>query len=143
MNLRLIRMRLWAVLIALAATLSCSDGTLTSPTSSADLEGTWRLNQMTTSAGVHNEDLNAGRFSITLSARPSRCAPTATPAADRRASRAPPSPWVRWRARFAACASAPIDTRFTGLLTGALTVRLNNRLLQLNNPQGSELRFQK
>ena len=36
--------------------------TLTSPTSPAQLDGTWRLFQMTSSAGVHNEDLAAGRF---------------------------------------------------------------------------------
>lgn len=136
-------MRRGAVLVALAATLSCSDGTLTSPTSSTDLEGTWRLNQMTTSAGVHNEDLNAGRFRITLGAT------TIQVRADCNSCGGPASlsgstltvgPLA---CTVAACASAPIDTRFTGLLTGALTVRLNNRLLQLNNPQGSELRFEK
>ncbi len=92
MNPRPIRRRLRVLLAALVATLSCSDGTLTSPTSAADLEGMW---------------------------------------------------WLPLACTLAACASAPIDTRFTGLLTGPLTVRLNNRLLQLNDAQGGELRFQK
>ena len=44
---------------------------------------------------------------------------------------------------FALCASEPIASRFTGLLTGALTVRINDRLLQLNDTRGGELRFEK
>jgi heat shock protein HslJ len=43
----------------------------------------------------------------------------------------------------AACASAPLDTRFASLLDGPLTVRVNARLLQLNNATGGELRFEK
>lgn len=42
----------------------------------------------------------------------------------------------------AACASAPVDTRFTSVLSGAVTVRINDRLLQLNSAQG-ELRFER
>jgi heat shock protein HslJ len=42
----------------------------------------------------------------------------------------------------AACSSAPLDTRFTNLVDATQTVRINNRLLQLNSDRG-ELRFEK
>ena len=44
----------------------------------------------------------------------------------------------------AACASAPLDTRFTALLEGRLAVHVNSRILRLNPPQGvGELHFER
>lgn len=136
-------MRPAVVLVALVTTLSCSDGTLTSPTSAADLEGTWRLFQMTTGAGVHNEDLNAGRFNITLSASTLQARADCNSCGGSASLSGSTLTVGPLACTLAACATAPLDTRFTGLLTGPLTVRLNNRVLQLNNAQGGELRFQK
>ena len=56
------------LLLSAALRASCSNDTLTAPTSAAQLDGTWRLFQMTSSAGVHNEDLTAGRFNVAFSA---------------------------------------------------------------------------
>lgn len=132
------------VALPLLFAVSCSDGdTLTSPSSPSQLDGTWRLFQMTTGAGVHNEDLNAGRFSITLNTT------TIQVRADCNSCSGPASlsgevlTLGPLACTLAACNSAPIDTRFSGLLTGAMTARVNNRLLQLNRPLGGELRFQK
>jgi heat shock protein HslJ len=132
------------LLLAAAATAaSCSDNNLTSPTSPAQLDGTWRLFQMTSSAGVHNEDLTAGRFNVTFANNTIQAKAdcnTCSGPATLSASTLTVGPLACTRA---ACATAPIDTRFTGLLDGALTVRINARLLQLNNTTGGELRFEK
>lgn len=132
------------VALALMVAVSCSDGdTVTSPTSPTQLDGTWRLFQMTTSAGVHNEDLNAGRFTINLSTT------TIQVKADCNTCSGPASlsgellTLGPLACTVAACSSAPIDTRYSGLLTGTVTARVNNRLLQFNNAAGAELRFQK
>ncbi len=130
-----------AVLIAIC-TASCSNETLTSPTSSTQLEGTWRLFQMTTGSTVHNEDLAASRFGVTFTtgriearADCNQCTGAATLSGATLTVNA-------LACTRAACVSAPLDTRFSGLLTGALTVRINERLLQLNSSQG-ELRFER
>ena len=132
-----------ALLLATGAASCSKDETLTSPTSSAQIDGTWRLIQMTSSAGVPNEELTAGRFNVTFAnagvqakADCNTCAGAAT------LSGAPLTVGALACTR-AACASAPLDTRFTGLLDGPLTVRVNARLLQLNNSTGGELRFEK
>ena len=131
------------VLVAAATASSCSDNNLTSPTSPAQLDGTWRLFQMTSSAGVHNEDLAAGRFNVTFNAG------TLQAKADCNSCSGPASlsgstlTVGALTCTLAACASAPIDGRFRALLSGALTVRINARLLQLNDAQGGELRFEK
>ena len=137
-----VRHRLAALLLS-AALASCSNDSLTAPTSAAQLDGTWRLFQMTSSAGVHNEDLNAGRFNVVISgstltakADCNSCSGTSTLSG----ATLTVSPLA---CTFALCASEPIASRFTGLLTGALTVRVNDRLLQLNDAQGGELRFEK
>ena len=130
-----------AALVAISIA-SCSKDTLTSPTSSTELDGTWRLFQMTTGSTVHNEDLSAGRFGVTFAtgrveakADCNQCTGAATLSGSTLTVNA-------LACTRAACASAPLDTRFSGLLSGALTVRLNNRLLQLNSVQG-ELRFER
>ena len=130
-----------AALVAIC-TASCSNETLTSPTSSTELEGTWRLSQMTSGSTVHNEDLSAGRFGVTFTtgrveakADCNQCTGAATLSGSTLTVNA-------LACTRAACVSAPLDTRFSGLLSGPLTVRLNNRLLQLNSAQG-ELRFER
>ena len=128
-------------LIAIGAT-SCSNDTLTSPTSASQLNGTWRLFQMTQGGTVHNEALTAGRFSVTFSTdrvdAKADCN-TCTGPATLSGSTLTVSALACTRA---ACASAPVDTRFTSVLSGAVTVRINDRLLQLNSAQG-ELRFER
>jgi len=130
-----------AVLIAIG-TASCSSDTLTSPTSAAQLNGTWRLSQITQGGTVHNEDLNAGRFNVTFAtdrldakADCNTCSGPATLSGSTLTVGA-------LACTRAACASAPVDTRFTSVLSGAVTVRINDRLLQLNSAQG-ELRFER
>jgi heat shock protein HslJ len=125
-------------------TASCSeDAGLTSPTTAAQLDGTWRLYEMTDSSGVHREDLSAGRFSVTFSigsiqvkADCNTCAGAANLSGSTLTVNA-------LGCSRAACSSAPVDGRFTTLLSGAQTVRLNDRLLQLNAAQGGELRFER
>ena len=131
------------VLLAVGAAACSKDDTLTSPTSSAQIDGTWRLIQMTSSAGVHNEELTAGRFSVSFAnaamqakADCNTCAGAATLSGATLTVGALACTRV-------ACASAPLDTRFTSLLDGPLMVRVNARLLQLNNSTGGELRFEK
>ncbi len=126
--------------MALAA--GCSDDSLTSPTSPAQLEGTWRLQQMTTGAGVHNEDLTANRFNatfgtgtVTVKADCNTCTGTTSLSGATLTVSA-------LACSLAACASAPIDTRYSAFFSGPLTVRINNRLLQLNSDRG-ELRLEK
>ena len=132
------------MLVAAATAGSCSDNNLTSPTSPAQLDGTWRLFQMTSIAGVHNEDLDRrplqrdhhrrddagqGRLQQLLGSgepvgfHPHRRCPDVHAGgvrerADRRAIQRPCCP-------------------------ARLTVRINARLLQLNDAQGGELRFEK
>lgn len=136
-------------LVALAATVvlavaaaGCSEDRLTSPTSPAQLEGTWRLQQMTTSSGVHNEDLTANRFSATfgggtvnVKADCNTCNGTTTLSGATLTVSA-------LACTRAACASSPTDARFASFFDGPLTVRINNRLLQLNSDRG-ELRLEK
>lgn len=131
-----------AVLIAIG-TASCSSDTLTSPSSAAQLNGTWRLSQITQGGTVHNEDLNAGRFngtfstnSISVKADCNTCTGSTTLSGSTLTVGPLTCPNV------AACGSAPIDTRFRSVLAGAVTVRINDRLLQLNSAQG-ELRFER
>lgn len=134
-----------AGLVALAAAgAACSDDNLTSPTSPAQLEGTWRLQQMTaTGNGVHNEDLTAGRFNATfgtgtvvVKADCNTCNGTTSLSGSTLTVSA-------LSCSLAACASAPIDGRYTAFFNGPpLTVRINNRLLQLNSDRG-ELRLEK
>lgn len=131
----------WLVVTALAVA-GCTEAGLTSPSSPADLEGTWRLFQLTTPAGVHNESLTAGRFEVTFTngrigakADCNSCGGTASLAGATLTV-------SNLACTLAACPSAPIDSRFTGLLNGTLTVRVNNRLLQLNSDAG-ELRFER
>ena len=130
-----------AALIAVGSA-SCSSDTLTSPTSASQLNGTWRLFQMTQGGSVHNEELTAGRFNATFSTDridvKADCN-TCTGPATLSGSTLTVSALACTRA---ACASAPLDTRFTSVLDGALTVRINNRLLQLNSAQ-NELRFER
>lgn len=121
---------------------ACSNETVTAPTSSTQLDGTWRLSQMTASGSVHNEALTAGRFDVTFAtgrieakADCNRCAG----AASLSGAMLTMSPLACTRA---ACASAPLDTRFASLLDGTVTVRVNQRLLQLNSSLG-ELRFER
>jgi heat shock protein HslJ len=97
---------------------------------------------MTDGAGVHNEQLTAGRFSVTftgadlqLKADCNTCTGTTTLSG----ATLTVTPLACTRA---ACGSAPVDTRFTNLVGGTQTVRLNNRLLQLNSDRG-ELRFER
>jgi heat shock protein HslJ len=123
-------------------TASCSNETLTSPTSAEQLNGTWRLFQMTQGGAVHNETPTAGRFNATfvtgridLKADCNTCSGPATLSGSTLTVGA-------LACTTAACASAPIDTRFTSVLSGAVTVRINDRLLQLNSAQG-ELRFER
>ena len=125
-----------------ACAAACSNDTLTSPSSSTELDGTWRLVQMTSGGTVHNEALTAGRFNATFTtgrveatADCNRCTGPATLSGSTLTVSA-------LACTRAACASAPLDTRFTSLLDGPLTVRLNERLLQLNSSQG-ELRFER
>ena len=132
-----------AMLVAVGAASCSKDDTLTSPTSPAQIDGTWRLIQMTSSAGVHDEELTAGRFNVAFAnaalqakADCNTCAGAATLAG----ATLTVGPLACTRA---ACASAPLDTRFASLLDGPLTVRVNARLLQLNNATGGELRFEK
>ena len=136
------RHRLAALLLS-AVLASCSSDSLTAPTSAAQLDGTWRLFQMTSGDGVHNEDLTAGRFNVVISgstltakADCNSCSGTST-LSGATLTIGPLG------CTFALCASESIASRFTGLLTGALTVRVNDRLLQLNDAQGGELRFEK
>ena len=121
---------------------SCSNDTLTSPTSAAQLNGTWRLFQMTQGGTVHNEELTAGRFNVTFATNrldaKADCN-TCTGPTTLSGSTLTVSALACTRAT---CASAPIDTRFTSVLNGAVTVRINDRLLQLNSAQG-ELRFER
>ncbi len=130
-----------ATLVAFC-TASCSSDSLTSPTSASQLNGTWRLSQMTQGGTVHNEELTAGRFNVTFSAdridAKADCNTCSGPA-PLSGSTVTISALACTRA---ACASAPLDTRFTSVLSGAVTVRINNRLLQLNSAQG-ELRFER
>jgi heat shock protein HslJ len=141
------RLRSWAGVLLLSAVgaVSCSDGdTLTSPTSTTQLEGTWRLFWLSDAAGVHREDLSADRFAVTFTAGRltvkadcNTCAGTATLADATLAVGA-------LACTRAACASAPLDTRFTGLVDGRLTVQVNSRILQLTSSQGEgELRFER
>lgn len=132
----------FALLAATTLVAGCSESGLTSPSSPADLDGTWRLNQMTTSAGVHNESPTAGRFAatfatgrISVKADCNVCGGTAVLSGNTLTISG-------LACTLAACSSAPIDTRFAGLLNGSLTVRVNNRLLQLNSDAG-ELRFER
>ncbi len=130
------------VVLMAALTAGCSNETLTSPTSASQLNGLWRLSQMTQGGTVHNEELTAGRFNVTFSTdridAKADCN-TCTGPALLSGSTLTVSALACTRA---ACASAPLDTRFTSVLNGAVTVRINNRLLQLNSSQG-ELRFER
>lgn len=139
------RCRSWAAAWVMAiGFVGCSDGdSLTSPTSPSQLDGTWRLIRMMTSEGVHNEELAAGRFNVTFTDG------TLQAKADCNLCNGPAGlsgatltvgPVACTRA---ACDSAPLDTRFANLLDGTFTVRVNATLLQLNDAQGNELRFQK
>lgn len=137
-----VRRRFAAVLLFAALGASCSNDSLTAPTSPSQLDGTWRLSQMTSGGVVHNEDLNAGRFNVTFSAEILNakadcnvCTGLSTLSGDTLA--VPPLACTR-----ASCASTPLDTQFSGMLVGVHTVRINERLLQLNSPSG-ELRFEK
>lgn len=137
------RSAMLAGLLAVAATgVACSDDSLTSPTSPAQLEGTWRLQQMTTSAGVHVEDLSANRFNavfgsgtVAVKADCNVCNGTAVLSGATLTVSA-------LACTRAACASAPTDTRYAAFFDGPLTVRISNRLLQLNSDRG-ELRLEK
>jgi heat shock protein HslJ len=134
-----------ALLLAVCGVVGCSGGdTLTSPTSAAELQGRWRLFWLSDATGVHREDLSADRFALTFSAGRldveadcNTCTATTTLTDSTLAVDA-------LACTRAACASAPLDTRFTALLDGRLTVRINSRVLQLNPPQGQgELRFER
>lgn len=138
------RIRFALAVAALITTIAsgCTEAGLTSPSSPTDLDGTWRLTQMTTAVGVHNEPPTAGRFAVTFStgrlsakADCNVCGGTATVSGATLTVGS-------LACTLAACASAPLDTRFTGVLHGALTVRVNPRLLQLNSDAG-ELRFER
>ena len=97
---------------------------------------------MTSGGTVHNEALTAGRFNVTFATdrldAKADCN-TCTGPTSLSGSTLTVSALACTRA---ACASAPIDTRFTSVLNGAVTVRINDRLLQLNSAQG-ELRFER
>lgn len=131
-----------AAVVLLAAIGGCSDNRLTSPTSPNQLDGTWRLFQMTSPAGVHNEDLAGGRFNVTLSNGAIQAKADCNTCNGTTALSESTLTIGALACTRAACASAPLDTRFTGLLDGALTVRINARLLQLNSTVG-ELRFER
>lgn len=97
---------------------------------------------MTSAAGVHNEPLTGGRFEVTFSAgRISAKADCNTCGGTATLSGATLTVGTL-ACTLAACPSAPLDTRFAGLLGGSLTVRVNTRLLQLNSDVG-ELRFER
>lgn len=140
------RCLLTALGLAIAVTAgagACSEEGLTAPTSAAQVNGTWRLQQMTaTGNAVHNEDLNANRFSATFSTGrvelKADCN-TCTGAANISGATLSVNALACTRA---ACASAPLDTRFSAFFDGAITVRVNSRLLQLNSDRG-ELRLEK
>lgn len=135
-----------AVLACVAAfaltSTGCSDDSLTSPTSPAQLEGTWRLQQMTTSAGVHNEDLGANRFSATFSTSAVSLKADCNTCTGTTSLSGATLTVSGLACTLAACGSAPTDTRFSGFFQGPITVRINNRLLQLN-AGNSELRLEK
>lgn len=132
-----------AVVLAAGAS-GCSEEGLTAPTSATQVNGTWRLQQMagTGNTGVHNEDLNANRFSATFSTGrvelKADCN-TCTGAANISGATLSVNALACTRA---ACASTPLDTRFSAFFDGAITVRVNSRLLQLNSDRG-ELRLEK
>lgn len=130
-----------SAVLALAGA-GCSDDTLTSPSSPAQLEGTWRLQQMTTSAGVHNEDLSANRFSATFSTNAVSLKADCNTCTGTTSLSGATLTVSGLACTLAACSTAPIDTRFSGFFQGPITVRINNRLLQLN-AGSSEVRLEK
>jgi len=133
-----------AVLVAGFTAAGCDEpNTLTAPTALSTLDGSWRLARMSASGTTHTEPTTAGRFTVTFSggriqakADCNTCAGAATLAGDRLTV----GPLACTRAFCAT--SAPLDTQFTSLLDGALTVRVNDRLLVLTSAAG-ELGFER
>jgi heat shock protein HslJ len=130
------------IALFIVSSVSCSNDTLTSPTSPAQLEGAWRLFQMTDSSGLHNEQLTAGRFSVTFTGSNLQVKADCNTCNGTTTLTGATLTVSGLACTRAACGSAPLDTRFTNLVDATQTVRINNRLLQLNSDRG-ELRFEK
>ena len=132
-----------AILAGLLSACSTSSESLLSPSSTAPLDGTWRLTRMTSAAGIHDEALTANRFNVTftgssLSAKVdcNRCGGSSTLADDTLILGA-------LACTRAACASSPVDSQFAALLAGTKTVSVNYRVLVLSGTDGSALRFER
>ncbi len=115
-----VRRRFAAVLLFAALGASCSNDSLTAPTSPDQLDGTWRLSQMTSGGVVHNEDLNAGRFNVTFSAGILNAKADCNSARACRPCPGPRSPCLPWRA-LAPPAPAPRSTRSSAACSSAST----------------------
>jgi len=131
-----------AAALAVALSVGCTEGVETpnGPTSVTVIEGSWRLQDMTLTGGSARTPPSADRFTLaiagdTVQARAdcNTCAGRGTLAGT--AFTVGPLACTR-----AACASAPFDTQFVGLLDGTSTVAVDATRLWLTSPRGT-LRF--
>lgn len=135
-------MRLAAAVIVLATT-GCSEGDLlTAPTSSARVDGTWSLVQLTTSSVSLTEARSASRFVLTLAGdRGLLKADCNTCAGEVRLDGDVITLDLQACTR-AFCPSSPLDTQVVQALNGAHTVRLDASRLQFQSARG-EARFER
>ena len=130
-----------AVLVALS--VGCSEGDLlTAPTTSARVDGTWNLVQVTSGSLSLTEAKAASRFVLTLAGdRALLKADCNTCAGDFRLDNDVISMSLQACTR-AFCPSSPLDTQVTQAVDGSHTVRLDASRLQFSSSRG-EIRFER
>ena len=130
-----------AVLVALTA--GCSEGDLlTAPTTSARVDGTWSLVQVTSGSLSLTEAKAASRFVLTLAGdRALLKADCNTCAGDFRLDNDVISLSLQACTR-AFCQSSPLDTQVTQAVDGSHTVRLDASRLQFSSSRG-DIRFER
>lgn len=130
----------WVLVVAAAG---CSEGDLlTAPTSSARVDGTWNLVQLSAGGVSLTEAKSQSRFVLTLAGdRVLLKADCNTCAGDFRldGDQITLNPQACTRAF---CTSSPLDTQVVAAVTGTHTVRLDAVRLQLTSPRG-EIRFER
>lgn len=142
---RPVQSRAWraALLVVVAAAAGCSEGDLlTAPTSSARVDGTWNLVQVTAGTLALTEAKSAARFQLTLSsdrallkADCNTCAGDYSIADDR-------ITLSLQACTKALCASSPLDTQVVTAVDGTHTVRLDASRLQFQSSRG-EIKFER
>lgn len=127
----------------LAATAGCNEGdTLTAPTSSARVDGTWNLVQIASSTVTLTEARTANRFALTLAGDRALLKADCNTCAGAFLLDGETITLSLQACTRAFCPSSPLDTQVVQAVDGQHTVRLNVSRLQFTSPRG-EVRFER